>query len=75
VGVFDGHIPGIIEVIKDLKSLGHNVTCYVLDKYEERLKLTGARLITYSIGEIVLPPKVPEFAKLSFFSQKTMISS
>lgn len=70
VGVFDGHIPGIIEVIKDLKSLGHNLTCYVLDKYEERLKLTGARLITYSTGEIVLPPNVPEFARFSFFFSK-----
>jgi UDP:flavonoid glycosyltransferase YjiC (YdhE family) len=59
VGVFEGHVTSIIEVLKDLKSLGHNVTCYVLDKYEERLKLTGARLITYSIGEIVLPPKAP----------------
>ena len=62
VGIFDGHVAGIIEIIKDLKSLGHNVTCYVLDKYEKRLKLTGARLITYSVGEIKLPPNFPEFA-------------
>ena len=75
MGVFEGHVTGIIEVIKDLKSLGHNVTCYALDKYEERLKLTGARLITYSIGEIVLPPNVPEFARFCFFTQKTMIVS
>ena len=70
VGIFDGHVSGIIEIIKDLKSLGHNVTCYVLDKYEKRLKLTGARLITYSVGEIKLPPMVPEIAKISFTFSK-----
>jgi len=70
VGIFDGHIPGIIEIIKDLKSLGHNVTCYVLDKYEKRLKLTGARLITYSVGEIKLPPMAPEIARIAFTFSK-----
>ena len=72
VGIFDGHIPGIIEIIKELKSLGHNVTCYVLDKFENRLKVTGAKLITYSIGEIVLPPTAPEIARNNFILSKSL---
>ena len=70
VGVFDGHIPGIFEIIKDLKSLGHNITCYVLDKYEERLKMTKVKLIPYSTGKIEMPPGVPKFAFLSFYFSK-----
>ena len=41
MGIFDGHIPGMIEIVKDWVSLGHNVTCYVLDKFENRLKIQG----------------------------------
>ena len=35
-GVFEGHINGIVvEIIEDLVSLEHNVTCYVLDKLKK----------------------------------------
>ena len=58
MGVFEGHITGMVEVIKDLTTLGHNVICYVLDKYKDRLKYTNAKLKVFS-----LPPlKVPSYA-------------
>ena len=41
MGVFDGHISGMIEIVKDLVSLGYNTTCYVLAKFENRLKIQG----------------------------------
>ena len=66
VGMFEGHIPGIFEIVKDLKNLGHNVTCYVLNSFENRLKPTGAKLIPITIGEIELPPHVPPMGRISF---------
>ena len=69
-GVFDGHIPGIFEIVKDLKNLGHNVTCYVLDSFENRLKPTGAKLIPIYVGKIELPPEAPEIAKNSIIVSK-----
>ena len=56
VGLFDGHIPGMIEIVKDLTSLGHNVTCYILDKFKDRLKNTGTKLKVFSIPPINVPP-------------------
>ena len=49
VGFFEGHITCTIELVKDLVSLGHNITLYVLDQYSERYKMTGAKLKIYSI--------------------------
>ena len=60
---FDGHITGLVEPIKDLISLGHNVTIYLLDKYEPRLKHSGAKLKLFSYGKIELSPKAPQMAK------------
>ena len=62
MGVFDGHISGMIEIVKDLVSLGHNLTCYILDKYEKRLKQTGAKLKIISSPQIKLPPEAPKIA-------------
>lgn len=62
MGVFDGHIIGMIEIVKDLVSLGHNVTCYVLEKYENRLKKTGAKLKIIPDPNIQLPPQAPKVA-------------
>jgi MGT family glycosyltransferase len=56
MGLFDGHIPGMIEIVKDLTSLGHNVTCYILDKFKDRLKNTGTKLKVFSIPPINVPP-------------------
>ena len=69
-GVFDGHIPGIIEIAKELKSLGHNVTCYILDRFENRLIQSGAKLIPFSVGKIELPPEAPPIAKNCFLFAK-----
>ena len=63
-GIFEGHVSGVVEIIKDLVSLGHNVTCYVIDNFEEKLKKTGAKLKKYSIdiSDIKLPPQAPKMA-------------
>lgn len=63
-GVFEGHVNGVTEIIKDLVSLGHNVTCYVINSFEEKLKRTGAKLKTYYIdrNSIKLPPDAPQLA-------------
>ena len=62
VGLFDGHIPGMIEIVKDLTSLGHNVTCYVLDKFKDRVKDTGAKLKVFTIPPIHRSPYSPKRA-------------
>ena len=62
MGLFDGHISGMIEIVKDLTSLGHNVTCYILDKFKDRLKNTGTKLKVFSIPPINVPPYMPKKA-------------
>ena len=59
---FEGHIAGLKEIIKDLLALGHNVTCYLLDKFEDRFKGIDVKLKTFDIGIIKPPPKAPEIA-------------
>lgn len=66
VGFFDGHIPGQIEMAKELVSLGYSITCYVPDKFEKRFKNTGAKLKVFTIGKIVLPPEAPPLAINAF---------
>ena len=68
--VFDGHIPAAIEVIKDLISLGHNVTCYTLDRFENRFKKTGAKLKPISVGKIDMPNDVPPIAINSYLLER-----
>ena len=62
MGIFHGHVPGMIEVVKDLTSLGHNVTCYVLDKFKDRVKDTGAKLKVFTIPPIHRSPHSPKRA-------------
>ena len=71
-GIFEGHITGVIEIIKDLISLGHTVTCYILDSFADRLINTGAKLITYQIdkSDIHLYPKAPPIAINMFLMKK-----
>ena len=71
-GIFEGHISGIVELLKDLVSLGHTVTCYILDSFVDRLKNTGAKLIIYHIdkSDIRLPPKAPPIAVNMFIVYK-----
>ena len=62
MGLFDGHISGMIEIVKDLTSLGHNVTCYILDKFKDRLKNTGSKLKVFSIPPINVPQYIQKKA-------------
>ena len=43
-GILQGHFTGTVEVVKQLVSLGYNVTCYVLDTFAERINNVGAKL-------------------------------
>ena len=64
-GILHGHFTGTVEIVKELVSLGHNVTCYVLDEFADRLKDIGAKLIVYSIDKSdfnKLPPHLPPYA-------------
>ena len=64
-GIFDGHFTGSVEIVRDLVSLGHNVTCYVLDEFANRLKDIGAKLVIIQIDRSdfnKLPPQAPRFA-------------
>ena len=59
IGTFESDIIAFYELIKELVSLGHNVTCYVLQEFESKIKSTGARLKTYvldKINESKIPP-------------------
>ena len=66
MGTFDDHIAGMIEIIKDLVSLRHNVTCFVLEKFENRVKNIGAKLKIIPTPHIILPPNAPKIAMNSF---------
>ena len=71
-GIFDGHFTGSVEIVKDLISLGHKVKCYTLTKFEERLKPTGAEIITFdpkiSPAELAkLPPNLPLYTSNILF--------
>ena len=69
-GILHGHFTGSVELVKELISLGHNVTCYVLDEFGERIKDIGAKVVIYSIdrNEIKkeIPPNFPPPAFVSF---------
>ena len=72
IGIFEGHFSGCVDIIKDLVSLGHKVTCYVLDTFAERLERTGAILKIYSIdkSDIHLPEQAPKIAVNAYLMQK-----
>ena len=74
-GIFDGHFTGSVEIVKDLISLGYKVKCYILTKFEERLKPTGAEIITFDAtinpeDLAKLPPNAPPFAANVLFYAK-----
>jgi UDP:flavonoid glycosyltransferase YjiC (YdhE family) len=41
-GILHGHFTGSVELVKELLALGHKVTCYVLDEFEEKNKRRGS---------------------------------
>ena len=61
-GIQRGHFTGSVEIVRELSSLGHNVTCYVLDEYEERMKNVGVKVVAYKIDRDEIKKKKPEKA-------------
>ena len=62
-GVLHGHFTGDVEIIKQLVSLGYNVTCYVLDTFAERLKNSGAKLQVLNVDRSDFKKIPPHFPK------------
>ena len=69
-GILHGHFTGSVEVVRELASLGHEVTCYVTDEFADRLNDIPVKKVVYSadVSEVAkkLPPYVPPFAINSF---------
>ena len=65
-GILHGHFTGSVEIVRELVSLGHNVTCYVIDQFGDRIKDVGAKIVVYNIDRSdfskILSPKTPPFA-------------
>ena len=75
-GVLDGHFTGSVEIVRELVSLGHNVTCYVFDKFADRLKDVGAKLVVYTIdrSKFKIDKMAPPFAIQAFVFAATVDS-
>ena len=58
-GIQQGHFTGSVEIIRELSSLGHSITCYVLSEYEERLKNIGVKVIAYEEIRKNMPAEAP----------------
>ena len=67
-GVLHGHFTGTVEIVRELVSLGHNVTCLVSDEFKDRIKDVGAKIVAYSIdrSKFNIPPTAPPFAVHAF---------
>ena len=50
-GALQGHFTGSVEIVRELVSLGHNVTCYVLDQFADRLKNIGVKIVEYTVDK------------------------
>ena len=65
-GILHGHFTGSVEIVRELVSLGHNVTCYVIDQFGERIKNIGAKVVIYNIDRSdfvkITNPNIPPFA-------------
>ena len=60
-GILHGHFTGSVELVRELVSLGHNVTCYVLDEFGERIKGVGARVFVYNVDRDELKKQIPPY--------------
>ena len=61
--LYENSIISSIEFIKDLISLGHNITCYILDELESLYKSTGAKVKTFHIDKEVFNQVPKNIAK------------
>jgi len=48
-GILHSHFTITVELVRELISLGHNVTYYVLDEFGERMKGVRAKLVVYNV--------------------------
>ena len=64
-GLLHGHFTGTVEVVKQLVSLGYNVTCYVLDSFAERISKVGAKLEILKLDLSDFQQKYPEAPKVA----------
>ena len=75
-GILHGHFTCSVEIVRELASLGHDVTCYVLDEFADRLNDVPVKKVVYSadVSEIAkrLPPAAPPFAINSFLFGKAI---
>lgn len=73
-GILHGHFTGSVEVVRELASLGYDVTCFVTDEFADRLNDVPVKKVVYSadVSEIAkrLPPFAPPFAINSFMVGK-----
>ena len=59
-GILHAHFTVSVEIVRDLVLLGHNVTCFVLDEFEDRIKDTGAKVISFSVDRSNFKP-IPNY--------------
>ena len=64
-GLLHGHFTGSVEIVKQLVSMGYNVTCYVLDSFAERLSNVGAKLEILKLDLSDFETKYPEAPKIA----------
>ncbi|WP_044973525.1 nucleotide disphospho-sugar-binding domain-containing protein [Ruminococcus sp. HUN007] len=69
-GILHGHFTTSVELVRELVSLGYDVTCCLTDEFEARMNVENVKKIVYKIdtteAEKMLPPNVPPFAINSF---------
>jgi MGT family glycosyltransferase len=67
-GILHAHFTVSVEIVRDLVLLGHNVTCFVSHEFEDRIKVVGAKVISYSIDKVNFtpPPGSPMYAANAF---------
>ena len=65
-GILHGHFTTSVEVIRELVSLGYDVTCYVNEEFAPRLEVENIKKVVYSddVSEMkaAIPPNAPPFA-------------
>ena len=66
-GIIPGHFTGCVEIARELISLGHNVTCYVLDEFVERMKVVdGVKVVEYKVDRDEIEKSRPKGSPILF---------
>lgn len=61
-GVYFGHFTGTVEIINELVSLGHKVTCYVLEDFKGRISNKEVKVVYYDVNRKELERNIPKKA-------------